>query len=154
MNVKWCRILISSRNGMLSFYALILMVILGFLLSGLQTAAVDHNLNCRLALFEAQARQGADSGLNICLRVAGDHPVDGIISSITFQTGAVASMTIWFHTGQAVLDPTTMELISQASSTAMVFERGPGGQEREVARKSVRNTINVLARTFGQAWSR
>ena len=148
MNVKWCRILISSRNGMLSFYALILMVILGFLLSGLQTAAVDHNLNCRLALFEAQARQGADSGLNICLRVAGDHPVDGIISSITFQTGAVASMTIWFHTDQA------SGSFSQASSTAMVFERGPGGQEREVARKSVRNTINVLARTFGQAWRR
>ena len=96
--MKWCRILISSRNGMLSFYALILMVILGFLLSGLQTAAVDHNLNCRLALFESQARQGADSGLNICLRVANDdHPVDGIISSITSQTGAVASMTIWLH---------------------------------------------------------
>jgi len=148
MNVKWCRILISSRNGMLSFYALILMVILGFLLSGLQTAAVDHNLNCRLALFEAQARQGADSGLNICLRVAGDHPVDGIISSITFQTGAVASMTIWFRTDPAVGG------ISSASSIAMVFERGPGGQEREVARKSVRNTINVLARTFGQAWRR
>ena len=146
--MKWCRILISSRNGMLSFYALILMVILGFLLSGLQTAAVDHNLNCRLALFEAQARQGADSGLNICLRVAGDHPVDGIISSITFQTGAVASMTIWFRTDPAVGG------ISSASSIAMVFERGPGGQEREVARKSVRNTINVLARTFGQAWSR
>ena len=145
--MKWCRILISSRNGMLSFYALILMVILGFLLSGLQTAAVDHNLNCRLALFEAQARQGADSGLNICLRVAGDHPVDGIISSITFQTGAVASMTIWFHTDKALAG------ISQASSTAMVFERGPGGQEREVARKSVRNTIK-LPGTFGQAWSR
>ena len=145
--MKWCRILISSRNGMLSFYALILMVILGFLLSGLQTAAVDHNLNCRLALFEAQARQGADSGLNICLRVAGDHPVDGIISSITFQTGAVASMTIWFHTDKALAG------ISQASSTAMVFERGPGGQEREVARKSVRNTIK-LPGTFGQAWRR
>jgi len=148
MNVKWCRILISSRNGMLSFYALILMVILGFLLSGLQTAAVDHNLNCRLALFESQARQGADSGLNICLRVANDdHPVDGIISSITFQTGAVASMTIWFHTDPALAG------ISQASSTAMVFERGPGGQEREVARKSVRNTIKVPG-TFGQAWRR
>ena len=147
--MKWCRILISSRNGMLSFYALILMVILGFLLSGLQTAAVDHNLNCRLALFEAQARQGADSGLNICLRVArDDHRVDGIISSITFQTGAVASMTIWFRTVPAGGG------FSQANSTAMVFERGPGGQEREVARKSVRNTINVLARTFGQAWSR
>jgi len=146
--VKWCRILISSRNGMLSFYALILMVILGFLLSGLQTAAVDHNLNCRLALFEAQARQGADSGLNICLRVAGDHPVDGIISSITFQTGAVASMTIWFRTDPAVGG------ISSASSIAMVFERGPGGQEREVARKSVRNTIKLPPRTFGQAWRR
>ena len=145
--MKWCRILISSRNGMLSFYALILMVILGFLLSGLQTAAVDHNLNCRLALFESQARQGADSGLNICLRVAGDHPVDGIISSITFQTGAVASMTIWFHTDKALAG------ISRASSTAMVFERGPGGQEREVARKSVRNTIK-LPGTFGQAWRR
>jgi len=148
MNVKWCRILISSRNGMLSFYALILMVILGFLLSGLQTAAVDHNLNCRLALFEAQARQGADSGLNICLRVAGDHPVDGIISSITFQTGAVASMTIWFRTVPAGGG------FSQANSTAMVFERGPGGQEREVARKSVRNTIKLPPRTFGQAWRR
>jgi len=43
--------------------------------------------------------------------------------------------------------------ISQASSTAMVFERGPGGQEREVARKSVRNTIK-LPGTFGQAWRR
>jgi len=148
MNVKWCRILISSRNGMLSFYALILMVILGFLLSGLQTAAVDHNLNCRLALFESQARQGADSGLNICLRVATDsHSVEGMISSITFQTGAVASMTIWFHTDKALAG------ISRASSTAMVFERGPGGQEREVARKSVRNTIK-LPGTFGQAWRR
>ena len=147
--MKWCRILISSRNGMLSFYALILMVILGFLLSGLQTAAVDHNLNCRLALFESQARQGADSGLNICLRVAtASHSVDGMISSITFQTGAVASMTIWFHTDQAVGS------FSQASSTAMVFERGPGGQEREVARKSVRNKIKVPPGTFGQAWSR
>jgi len=148
MNVKWCRILISSRNGMLSFYALILMVILGFLLSGLQTAAVDHNLNCRLALFEAQARQGADSGLNICLRVANTLcRVDGMISSITFQTGAVASMTIWFRTDPAVGG------ISSASSIAMVFERGPGGQEREVARKSVRNTIK-LPGTFGQAWRR
>ena len=153
MNVKWCRILISSRNGMLSFYALILMVILGFLLSGLQTAAVDHNLNCRLALFEAQARQGADSGLNICLRVANTLcRVDGMISSITFQTGAVASMTIWFHTDKAGLDNQGV-LVSQANSTAMVFERGPGGQEREVARKSVRNTIK-LPGTFGQAWRR
>jgi len=59
---------LNRRRGWLSFYALMIVVILGFYIAGTQISSIDQSQSYRLRVFEAQAMQAADAALAYALR--------------------------------------------------------------------------------------
>lgn len=65
--------MLNARRGWLSFYALMIVVILGFYIAGTQVSSIDQSQAYRLRVFESQAMQSADSALAFALRDTATH---------------------------------------------------------------------------------
>ena len=134
-------------------YALILLIIFGGLVAGIHVSSIDQNLSLKYYLYEAQARQGADAALEICLRVASPTwpvpPQSGTVY-VDFSGGPVASMALHFEIwkGAAPYDN------ALASVTAIVYDQQLFAVASEVARRSASNRIDIPARLFNQQWKR
>jgi len=131
-----------SRRGSIFIYALILITILGVYVSSQKILTLDHIISHTMTLFEAQARQGAQSGLNVCLRL-GVQVTPPQMFSMFFPTGQVASMAVWYELSGPSND-------SLASVTAMVYDRN--GELRSVRRAE--QHVNRDTHTFLAGWSR
>lgn len=137
------KLLLHPRRGSIFIYALILITILGAYVSSQKILTLDHIISHSMTLFEAQARQGAQSGLNVCLRlgVAVTPPAS---FSMYFPNGQVASMAVWYE----LSGPPNNSL---ASVTAMVYDRNGTLQAVRRVQQSVnRNDFTFLSGT----WSR
>ncbi|MBP7634555.1 hypothetical protein KBA41_10300 [Candidatus Ozemobacteraceae bacterium] len=134
---------LQPQRGSVLVYALILVTILGAYVSSQKILTLDHNISHTMALFEAQARQGAQSGLNVCLRL-GIAVTPPASFSMFFPIGQVASMGVWYELSGPPND-------SLASVTAMVYDRN--GELRSVRRAEQR--VNRNTHTFlTDTWSR
>ncbi|HOT29819.1 MAG TPA: hypothetical protein PLU72_16700 [Candidatus Ozemobacteraceae bacterium] len=131
------------RRGSFFVYALILITILGLYVSSQKILTLDHTISHAMTVFEAQARQGAQSGLNVCLRL-GVAVTPPQMVSMFFPTGQVASMAVWYELSGPPGN-------SQASVTALVFDRN--GTLRAMRRAEQRVNRNTF--TFqNDSWSR
>lgn len=133
----------NPRRGSFFVYGLIIITILGVYISSQKILTLDHTIAHSMVLFEAQARQGAQSGLNICLRrgVVVNPPE---MVAMSFPGGQIASMAVWYQLTGAAAN-------SLASVTAMVYDRN--NTLRAVRRAEQR--VNRTAGTFlTDTWSR
>ncbi len=139
------RLSLHPRRGSIFIYALILITILGAYIASQKILTLDHMISHTMTLFEAQARQGAQSGLNACLRL-GAQVTPPRMFSMFFPNGQVASMAVWYQLTDAPM-PTN----SLASVTAMVYDRNGTLQAVRRAQQNVnRNSHTFLNGT----WSR
>ncbi|NCB39845.1 MAG: hypothetical protein EOM80_13860 [Erysipelotrichia bacterium] len=145
--------MILSRNGSALIYALILVVILAMIVSGQRIVTMDQSIAHGMTVFEAQARQGADSGLELCLRLNSAVPTPQLVNFTypidpLYPNNLVASMSIYYQLTGVATD-------SLASITAMVYDRN--NTLRAIRR--VERGVNRTARTFtlppaGKPWVR
>lgn len=137
------RLPLHPRRGSIFIYALILITILGVYVSSQKILTLDHIISHTMTLFEAQARQGAQSGLNVCLRL-GAAVTPPQMFSMFFPNGQVASMAVWYE----LTGPSNNSL---ASVTAMVYDRNGTLRAVRRAQQSVnRDNFTFLSNT----WSR
>ncbi|MBF0410097.1 MAG: hypothetical protein HQM10_22325 [Candidatus Riflebacteria bacterium] len=132
---------IFSKRGFLSYYALILVVVIGIFIAGTKTTTLLSSYNYRFSLYESQAAQGADAGLNLCLRLAPS--VSGNFD-VTLNSGPVGVMRVFYQNG-----PNISGQIA-ASSTAIILDQNGAA----IAKKHAANQIRMPQRRFEQPWQR
>ncbi len=142
-----------GNSGFVAFYGLVLLIILGIYLSGVQFLALDQSLHHRLAVYEAQARQAADAGMEVCLWIASTSSAIGPVEYLLlFPAGGPASSALVVLRTSRGAPPT---FVSQAQVTASVFDRNATSTASPwVSRRTLTNSIDVNARRFLNSWSR
>jgi len=122
------------------------MLILTFYISGIQITAIDRTMSDRLLYYETQAKQGAEAGLEICLRLASaTAPCNYSVYSFFTPGTPVCTTTVFYEA--------TAGNPSRASVTAIILD----GNNLEVARKSARrqiDTTSATTRLFLKDWVR
>lgn len=122
-----------SRRGSMTVYALVLVMLIGLFIARFSVSSIDHAIGSRLMIFDQQARQGAEAGLEIALRFAtSTFTIDPASFNVTLPYPEVGSMTVYYEITSVGVGPLF------ASSTAFVYDRAG----REVARRTVWNTID------------
>ncbi|MBF0501915.1 MAG: hypothetical protein HQM09_17385 [Candidatus Riflebacteria bacterium] len=122
----------SKKNGYLSGYTLVILAIILLFLGSMFILSADVSTSNRYAIFEAQAVQAADSGLDICLLQASATSLSSF--SMIFPGGVVGSITISY-----ALDSSGL-----ASSTAYLYDRN----NRLMARRTVNNHVDFSGHFF------
>ncbi|NLI77081.1 MAG: hypothetical protein GX442_11655 [Candidatus Riflebacteria bacterium] len=124
-------------------YALILVLLAGMFIARFSVTSLNTAVVNRLALAEQQARQGAEAGLELCLRLATStyYVVGQAPASLTVNLGFahLASMTIWYEVATNAFGNLG------GSATAAVYDRAIlfASDARPVARRSVTNELVV-----------
>ena len=135
----------SSRAGSLTLYAIVLMLLLGFLISGMQVSVIDQHLSRQYAYFDLLARHGADSALEIGLRIADDSVPRTASYSVDVASPAKL-VRLWIN---STIGSGPNEIATLTGSVE-VFDL----HDRIVAYRRFENTVYVASRTFGNTWKR
>ncbi|RCK80071.1 MAG: hypothetical protein OZSIB_3575 [Candidatus Ozemobacter sibiricus] len=140
-------------------YALILVLLAGLFISRFSVTSLNIALVNRLHLADQQARQGAEAGLEICLRLAtnsfyisGQPPASFTVSlnPAPPYSSHLATMTVVYEVATNVFGNL------QGSATAFVYDRSGA----LAACRTVTNEIEVAAsaasqnKRFKQLWER
>ena len=146
-----------ARRGSYLVYGLIIVTALGIFVSTQTFLTLSHNLSFSHSIFEAQARQGAQMGLDICRRRAGT--TIGTPASATFLLPAGVPGPL--AGGRVIVRYQTTFIGGNqwvASVTAFVFDRNylsdPSPQPRAY-RRAQQTIIGPAAYNFSyRTWSR
>ncbi len=148
-----------ARQGTMTAYALILVSLAGLFIARFSVTSLNTALVNRLHLADQQACQGAEAGLEICLRLATNsfYIVGQVPASFTVHLNPVQPFTSHLAT-MTVYDEVATNTFGNlhGSATAFVYDRS----RALAARRTVTNEIEVTApgagnnKRFKRRWER